>query len=1723
MPELKQGTRYKLKLPPRRELRGARAPLTQAPETQAPESPFPEGMQLSPPPDWGEYAPISLQAETGEKIQAWVKPDRTVWRGKDQIGSLDEYDRFIPRPPTTWEQFGQAGEEMALGAVKGLSYLFKPFEYFHEYVGVPITGMGPTAAFWQKTWWESKTPEEQRELIAKGYQPGMLAAESVGDFFKQWFSKEGEFRKAYHEWDAPKYLRGTLELIPWFFLPAIGQVGKAGVAARGIAGKLGRISPQLGKAVEYSPYGLLEKGITKAAGKVVEYPIKVGGKVVRRLRVTRRIEAPAPPPVEEVLASVAREHPERLRPFRGIGKGALTTAQQEKLKLAKEAETTFRKVEVLRNEDRLIKESSVPSLMSHLVEKGDEATLFGLKEVAIPKTKLTHELVTAPGIKPKVKGASMALDDVLANPSKYEWSGLKGKQARLWAEQYYELQNTMSRFWDEFIQRPIGRKPGEQYVHSLVTARRNPLTGATILEKQMYPAGTRGGITGAAKPLKFSTQIEGIEAGFKYARPTQALAMQIEEYYNMTTFKRAMSLIDDLFQDPMERMNKEIADTMRQYISDIKFLGGGITRITTKEGKVIIEKHPGVRALIQSVRRGEVPTAGMVGAVERRFPELGAGLRDALDIKYLEIDQALKGISEAIFKDTKVTRAKFREMLAAVRAKMPEKPLAKVVPESIEKRQAEITSLLEKPGKLPAGVGTKEGLKIELAGLEAQRSISVESGMVKGDTDLLARRIVDTVSDIEQELGSRSMPYHGAAPVAYSEWTSKQLDEMLRVYRQFLAGPKAPDIIKYKTAHGVTLKETREQALARVEELEAEIALAGRRLAKLKETQKKQPGWEAYDKYIDEKVGIDIRVEEQEAVLGMLKDEVGNIQKALAAPIAEVAPAVAKAPVAKAVKDQKILPTELTETLDRLGVEAGKQVRFLSQLYRQTYKQTNEERAQALRQLLKDVDSQIIGLKAEAKAFAPQFKLARQEAINTAFSEGRIITLAGYANKIIPDKTEWGMTGREISDKLIKILTPEKVNVALRKAAGIARAGVTLTAALDLSLMFIQGGLVLGHDVARWATFRKSSAFYNMAKEMVKAIWNPKYQDEFISKNFAVMKEMAENRAVIQKAVEYMRPGDIEHFIRQTGEAVGAGKIGNFFGGVFKQSYGRFGAGFGSGSLAARTTMYRQMREVWLREGHSLPQLGEFVNKTTGVISSAELGVSATQRAVESAVLFAPNYTRAYIMVVRDLFRGTKTASEVRKAMAGMLAGGVVAYVALAEMMGQEPKLNPAPKSLGGDGAEFMSFKIANSIIGVPGFWYSAFRMMAWVVAAAEEKPEALLSLDWRENPTLKFLMGRSSPLVAIGREIVEQKDFLGRRLDEPDDWMRTMSMHFLTIAAQNLWTRDPSEEEGRGKRFGAEIFGLRAFPRGDWSRLEDMENEYAQREFQKPFDDLNREEKDKILDKYPEYKAFSEEARDKMVWESGEDFEHWTLAAEKMADSEYHAIGEQLARSLFTGLIDYRTYLDEESTLRKIYQGKAKERQLIESLADPEQAERYAKWAELRPTEDQTLDKYWQIRNDLKRLPTGQIDWDHTESRVNEYLDSLNSETRNYVLRMKDRRLRDLPPMMQKIARLQSEGREIVDEYYDQPEGKARILYRRTNPTVDAWLLVMGRVSVPRTEIAMQLAMEMLQQRGLPLTLVSSLAEGAVAGVTAPAPTLATGRRPITMRVRRAQKVNWP
>jgi len=267
------------------------------------------------------------------------------------------------------------------------------------------------------------------------------------------------------------------------------------------------------------------------------------------------------------------------------------------------------------------------------------------------------------------------------------------------------------------------------------------------------------------------------------------------------------------------------------------------------------------------------------------------------------------------------------------------------------------------------------------------------------------------------------------------------------------------------------------------------------------------------------------------------------------------------------------------------------------------------------------------------------------------------------------------------------------------------------------------------------------------------------------------------------------------------------------------------------------------------------------------------------------------------------------------------------------------------------------------------------------------------------------------------------------------------------------------------------------------------MKDRYAQKDFNKPFDELNQEEKDKLLKDYPDYKALAGEARENMVLEQGEDLDIQLWWVRKMSDAVYNSEIESLAQALLAGQIDYKTYLNTESTLRKIYKGEKKALNEINKMADPEGAKDLAEYLEKQPPEDKALSHYWEIYSNPS-LREGIVDWDATEKRQDAFLASLSAGVREYVMRNKNRWIESLPPTARKLAEIQTEGRDIVDDYYDQPEGSARQAYRRENPTIDAWLLIMGRVSVPQTQMALQIAMDLLRGRGLPMTLLTAISQ---------------------------------
>lgn len=149
----------------------------------------------------------------------------------------------------------------------------------------------------------------------------------AGEDFWEWK------KRSWAEWKAPGFefnvpwsndpwridLKGVLELAPWLLIPGAGQVGTGARVARGfagLAGKFGRVGKVLGRAIEYSPWGLVEKTAGVAIRGALKGISKVTGKITTKAgeRVFGKI--PEPPPPSPVVKEFTKWVDDIVRPAR---------------------------------------------------------------------------------------------------------------------------------------------------------------------------------------------------------------------------------------------------------------------------------------------------------------------------------------------------------------------------------------------------------------------------------------------------------------------------------------------------------------------------------------------------------------------------------------------------------------------------------------------------------------------------------------------------------------------------------------------------------------------------------------------------------------------------------------------------------------------------------------------------------------------------------------------------------------------------------------------------------------------------------------------------------------------------------------------------------------------------------------------------------------------------------------------------------------------------------------------------------------------------------------------------------------------------------------------------------------------------------------------------------------------------------------------------------------
>ena len=146
-----------------------------------------------------------------------------------RLSGMTGLSDILDRPPPIQEVAEEPPEEVPLWR-RGVDLFTAPFRFIQEKAIEPTVALATAP-------WTLETPET-RNL--------------------PFFQRELE---EYKQWESPRFVKGALEMLPWLAIPGTGALARGvGALAKG-AGGFAPVVKGVAKGIEYSPWGLAEKGM----------------------------------------------------------------------------------------------------------------------------------------------------------------------------------------------------------------------------------------------------------------------------------------------------------------------------------------------------------------------------------------------------------------------------------------------------------------------------------------------------------------------------------------------------------------------------------------------------------------------------------------------------------------------------------------------------------------------------------------------------------------------------------------------------------------------------------------------------------------------------------------------------------------------------------------------------------------------------------------------------------------------------------------------------------------------------------------------------------------------------------------------------------------------------------------------------------------------------------------------------------------------------------------------------------------------------------------------------------------------------------------------------------------------------------------------------------------------------------------------------------------------
>ena len=336
------------------------------------------------------------------------------------------------------------------------------------------------------------------------------------------------------------------------------------------------------------------------------------------------------------------------------------------------------------------------------------------------------------------------------------------------------------------------------------------------------------------------------------------------------------------------------------------------------------------------------------------------------------------------------------------------------------------------------------------------------------------------------------------------------------------------------------------------------------------------------------------------------------------------------------------------------------------------------------------------------------------------------------------------------------------------------------------------------------------------------------------------------------------------------------------------------------------------------KDESQLEELGAMLRSIVGKSSSRGLGISQTQRLAERAfVAWAPAYTRgSFALMVKAATDPTSFGGrQALKSMAGLAAAstlmgaGVIATKQLAENGGNPNKMDW--EDLGSDLAsfwdvthpsKFFTIRIGENNFGIGGAMRSNTAMISRLSRAAVEDPASFSPYDPDsrllvnfDNPLLRAIRAKTSPLTGEAFNILSGEDYLGFQLDDPAQYLKLTED--ATPFALQAYLQAEGGIQGKVGAGAAEFFGFRSYP----VRHVDLYHEAAEKESGQSWENLEASGELSLMrddaDAFPETAAAWEDYQEELRRKGS------TGQAARDVEDEYKGKRDEELSELATGI----------------------------------------------------------------------------------------------------------------------------------------------------------------------------------------------------------------------------